>query len=116
MQRQFKHPKCCRITDFTICGNRCNGGVIRAARPGDDFTYTIDRIQSAGKVLRREPFIDMVMPVQDQVSMAGVQQIPECLAIGGGPTTGTIKRNMPICEGALVRMGCQVGLQPIVLS
>jgi hypothetical protein len=69
----------------------------------------------AGRGLGRKPFIKMIVAYEDDICVRCVESIPESLAIACRPASGAKKRNMPVREGACVRMCGEVGLQPLVL-
>ena len=90
--------------------------MIGSASPDNEFANTPDQIQCTGRCLRCKPFIDVVVPVQDEVGIVVVEQLPERQGILRSASSGTEERNMPVSQCAQVCMGCQVVLQPFVLS
>ena len=116
VQRQLEDPKGGGVSQLAVRSHGRDGGVIGAAGPNNEFAYAIRLVQCASGCLGCKTFIDMVMAVQNQVGLGGIQQLPEWLGIGIGAPTGTIQGDMPVGQGALVRMGFKVGLQPFILS
>jgi hypothetical protein len=89
--------------------------MVRAARPNCELADAVGRVCTRARILRGKTLIDMVMSVQDDISMRCVKQIPKSLRIGRLPSAGAKQGDMPVRQGALVRVSCQVSLQKFIL-
>ena len=89
-----------------------------AAGAGDELADSAGGISLAGWVLRREPLVLVVVPVDHEVGAGGVEVAPERadrrVVRVHGP--GREARLVPVGERALAGVGGQVGLQPLLLG
>jgi hypothetical protein len=53
----------------------------------NEFTHPIDRISNTRRILRGKPLIDMVVPIQNEISIMIVKNLPKILAIEFSPTS-----------------------------
>src|SRR5215216_1968754 len=81
----------------------------------DEFTYPSDRIGQPRGVLRGKPLIDMVVPIQDEIGIMIVKDLPKILTIEFGPTSRAKQRDVPVGEGTKVGVGRQICREPLPL-
>src|ERR1044071_1922914 len=90
--------------------------MIRATATYDKFTHAASVVNNSIGCLGSKPLIDMVVAIQDQVSIVVVKDLPEILAVEFGAASGTKQGNVPIGQGAEIRVGIQICLEPLSLG
>src|ERR1700732_887869 len=87
-----------------------------AACAHDEFTNAMGRVSPTVRILRREPFIIMIVAVKNQRGVSGVEVLPEGLnlRIISMFCAGTEKGLMPVCETTGGRMCLQICAQPVL--
>ena len=87
MQRQAEDAERGRVANHAIRGYRCNRGVVCSAGTDDELANAV-RVGEAIRVLRIEPFVDVVVAVEDQVGVSRVQLLPQPVAVLRGSASG----------------------------
>jgi hypothetical protein len=82
MQCHFENPIGIHIADFAVCSDRRERGVIRSPTAYNELPNAAGRINCRIRCLRRKSFINMVMPVQDDINIIIVESLPNGLRIG----------------------------------
>ena len=75
VQRQLEYPKGGTVAQLAVGSHGRNGCVIGAAGPDDEFAYAICLVKYAGGSLGGKAFINMVMAIQNKVSLGGIEQL-----------------------------------------
>jgi len=73
-------------------------------------------VESGARVLRREALVGVIVALEDEVRVVVVQDLPEDAHVRGRPAARAVQGDVPVGERARVRVGLQVGLQPVVLG
>ena len=115
MQRQLEHTEGRRNADLAVRSRRDDRGVIRAAGAGDELANAGRGVRLAGRRLRREALVDVVVAIEDDVRVRGVQQVPEGMGVLVCASAGAEERDVPVREQTLMGMRGQVGGKPVVL-
>src|SRR6478672_689925 len=108
MQGQFEYTISINVADFAIGRDRSQRSVIRPATADDELSNPTGCINCRVGRLRRKALINMVMPVQNQVYIIIVQNLPDGLRVRRGAASRTIKRDVPIRQSTEICMSCQV--------
>src|SRR5690349_5201823 len=77
VQAQLQYAECIGRAAFAIGGNADDGSQLRTACSHDEFAYSMPSICKARRVLWREPFVVMIMAVDDDVCSRLIEQAPE---------------------------------------
>ena len=121
VQPQLQHAEGAAVAGLT---QRENVGLRPAAvptRPGDELAHPVHRIGRAVRLHRREPLVEVAVPVHDDIGVRRVQIVDERprarerRPAGAAPTGRGVERMVVVGERALVRVGGEIGLQPCVL-
>ncbi len=88
MQCDFQDAEGCRVLDDAVWGERCNCGVVRSTGTDCDLGYAIDRVGQARWGLGSEAFVDVVVAVENQVGVGGIELIPQRLGHAARPAAG----------------------------
>jgi hypothetical protein len=79
--------------------------VVGPAGPDGDLSDAIHGVGNAVRILRSEPFVDVVVTVENQVDVGGVEESPDRLRVVVGTSAGAEERDMPVGKRALVGVG-----------
>ena len=116
MQRELEDAEARIVADLAVGDGRAKGVVAGAA--GADYELA-DPLGVGGTawVLGREPFVVVVVPVEDDVRPSRVEVAPEWVERGVTPMLGAGRkaRLVPVREDALRRMRGEVVLEPRLL-
>ena len=79
MEREFQNAVGVRIADFACWQRRREWAMALAAGAGHDFPDSTRRVGLAFGILRREPLVIVIVPVDDDGGSRLIQVLPECL-------------------------------------
>lgn len=111
VQSQLEHTVRIIIPNFTIRFDGLPAIMTPAAGPDDKLTQALRRVRHAGWVLRREPFVIVIVAAQHHVGLVIIERLPDGLqgqAIAVQP--GAKAWMMPIRQSAERRMLFQLVL------
>ena len=102
------------VDSYFAVGNDCGERIeLRPARADRELPDAPPRVHMADRVLRRKPFVQVVMPRNHDVHIPGVENIPELLhLILTAVQAGAVPGMMEIRERAALVMRGEVGGQP----
>jgi hypothetical protein len=88
MQRHLENAKRGRVPHDAVRGNRRDRSVICTACADGELAYAVHWVGYSGRCLRSEALIDVVMAIEDHVSVGGVQLVPQLQGVGAAATAG----------------------------
>src|SRR4051812_6143260 len=115
-ERQLQHTPGVGDLPFAIGGGSAHLIQLRAAGTGDELANASRRVWKTGWVLRTESFVEVIVPIDDDVDVVLVENVPQRTRlrhqrIGPRREEGEVKHG----DRALHRMRRQIVLQPCTL-
>ncbi len=116
MQRQLQDASGVAIPHLAIWLDCREGAQTRAARADDELADAPLWICPTSWILRCEPLVVVVMPIQYDIGTGIIERLPERLRKGLiAVLSGAETRMVPVGEGAGGRMSGEIGTQPLLL-
>ena len=115
MQRELQDAEGIGVRDLAVGSQAGKSGVVRAARAHDELTYSVRIRQSCGRLLSKS-LVDVIVAVEHDIGMSGVQKGPQRQGAAVGPAAGAERGDVPVSEGALIRVGREIRGKPLTLG
>src|SRR5690348_10986693 len=117
VEGELEEPEGVVVPDLTVRPDCGEVSVGFPTRSHDELPNAARRIEPTARVLRRESFVLMVVANEDELRVRVVEVLPKrreraVIADATRAVTGVV----PECQGATVRAGCQVVLEPDLLG
>ena len=116
-QGQLEDAERLVVARLGVGDGRSQGVEIGPAGARNDFADPEGGIGHAGGRLRREALVVVVMPIEDQLCSGLVQRLPQRPGRSVDRDGARAEQGMvPVGEGALRRVGCEICAQPLLLG
>ena len=117
VERELQHTERPAVADLAVEADMIRVlGISGAPRADDELANPERGVLDLGGGLGREPFIERVVRVDDDVDTSGVQRVPQRADVGVGRILGIEQRVVPVGDSTACRMGGEVGAQPLLLG
>ncbi len=115
MQGQRQHAEGGGVPDLAVRGDRREARIVRAAGADDELADPVRGVQRADRGLRREALVDVIVAVEDDVCVMGIEHLPHPVGVTGGPAPRAEEGDVEEGQGALIGVSVEIGGEPFPL-